>query len=297
MLAGMALAFFIPSVKPAQCPSGTVAISVTSIPDVQILSDALNCTGPGVFDVTWKGDLQLDRRIDASDMKIVTVTGSGFPTHSGALDRDNDSGAIGDARPGAGIFLVSDGSALHLNNVALYGGNAERGGAVSVLSSSYLSAFGCTFTNRIAIEGGGEDMLCLSYQTGRAESNHGFLCQLSVPIPGAYLQTPEAESELGRLLAMLSATTFLVSCLPSVPSLWKPEDERFKRCIYYRAPGVSPVLVVPVVSPLGNAMLTHNDQELVGRQCSRFSTGSGERISSFCHIVEPASSAKTLLIL
>lgn len=154
MAAGLTLICFAPAAEPAQCPSAIIAASVTSIADVHNLADALNCTGPGDFDVTWNSDLQLDRSIDVSNMKTVTVTGSGFPTIRGALGKDIAPGAIGDAGLGTGIFSVSNGSTLHLNNVALEGGGAIKGGAISVIHSSSLFVSGCSFTSSNGIQGG-----------------------------------------------------------------------------------------------------------------------------------------------
>lgn len=144
----------------ASCLPGTVAISITSAVDVQNLTDSLGCEGKGYFDITWHSNVTIDERIEVSDGKHVTVTADAF-------NEDNAADVIIDDGSGTGIFSVSDGSALRLNNIGLRGGNAEHGGAVAVLSSSALYIYGCTFTRNNASTGGetpraGCDAICVS---------------------------------------------------------------------------------------------------------------------------------------
>ncbi|CAM9810348.1 unnamed protein product, partial [Laminaria digitata] len=86
----------------------------------------------------------------------VTVTGSGFPRIRGTLPDDHAADTIVDAGEGGrpGLFSVSNGSTLRLNNLVLEGGNAEDGGAVDMFHSSSLLVFGCTFVNNNASRGG-----------------------------------------------------------------------------------------------------------------------------------------------
>lgn len=140
--------------QPAPCPSDTMAVGLTSNGGIQALTDALNCTGAGVFDVTLHGHLQLKKTIEVSDQKNVTVTG--FVDNA----RDGTSDAciyadIGDENA-TGLFSVSNGSTLNIHNLTLKGGFSEYGGAVSVTSSSYLYAFDCHFINNTASSAGGE---------------------------------------------------------------------------------------------------------------------------------------------
>lgn len=158
-LVGLAISIlaFLAGAKPELCPSGTVAINVTSAADVQNLTTALACTG-GMFDITWYPSVTLAQRIEVSNETSVTVTGIGLPSIRGVLVDDNGANAIGDAGAGSGtgLFSVSNGSTLRLNGLVLEGGNAEHGGAVDLQSSSSLFVLGCTFANNTAGMNGGE---------------------------------------------------------------------------------------------------------------------------------------------
>ena len=98
--------------------------------------------------------MTIEERIELFDRKNVTVTGTSFPSFFGGLGDDNADGVVIDAGSGTGIFSVSNGSTLRLNNLVLEGGNAENGGAVDVRSSSSLFVFGCLFANNKASNGG-----------------------------------------------------------------------------------------------------------------------------------------------
>lgn len=154
MLAGSTLAF-VSGAETDPCLAGTIDINITEADDLTRLSDVLNCTGSGTFNVTWLGSLDLPQVIEVSNSKVVTVTGSGFPTIRGALnDNDYAAGVETDAGSTRGMFSVSDGSTLSLYALVLDGGQSENGGAVAVLSSSFLRVSGCTFKNNNASTGG-----------------------------------------------------------------------------------------------------------------------------------------------
>lgn len=154
ILAFALIAFVIPGAKAVPCPSGTVEINISSTADVNDLTDALACVGQGIFNITWHTSLVIEERIMVSDQKNVTVTAGGFPVFRGVPGDHNAAGVVIDAGSGEGIFSVSDGSTLRLNNIGLKGGNAENGGAVAVLSSSALFVCSCTFTRNNASNGG-----------------------------------------------------------------------------------------------------------------------------------------------
>ena len=136
------------------CPSGTFSANLTTPADVQSLADAMNCSGQGVFNATLYGSVQIQQRIEVSNNKIMYIAGSGFPAIL-AAPRDNaESSDVPDAGNTTGIFLVSGGSTLTMNALILEGGYSEDGGAVAVLSSSYLYARGCSFRNNNAATGG-----------------------------------------------------------------------------------------------------------------------------------------------
>ena len=84
----------------------------------------------------------------------MTITGASSSRFDGGLGGDNANGVVIDAGSGTGIFSVSDGSTLRLNNLVLERGNAENGGAVGVRSSSSFFAFDCIFSNNNASNGG-----------------------------------------------------------------------------------------------------------------------------------------------
>lgn len=153
-LAGLTISF-LSGAKSTPCLPGTVAINVASAADIQTLADVMNCTGHGDFDVTWYSNQTLARTIEVANTKSLTVTGSGFPTIHGGLYDDNDDGAaVADAGGGTGIFSVSNGSTLRLSNLVIQGGNANNGGAIGLISSSYLFVYGCTLSNNNASYGG-----------------------------------------------------------------------------------------------------------------------------------------------
>ena len=150
--------FFVSGTQsaPCPCPSSTVDVHVTSVDDVQDLTDALTCTGEGDFNVTWYPALTVVQTISVSNRKTVTVTGPGYPIIRGAPADGIDCGGVVGAGGGHsnGIFSVSNGSTLRLNNLVLDGGNADHGGAVGLHSSSSLFASSCTFANNNASKGG-----------------------------------------------------------------------------------------------------------------------------------------------
>lgn len=122
-------------------------MDVGSTTDLQRMTNAINCTGEGAFDVTWNGTVPIDQRIELSDKKNLTITGSvtlvtGRP------------GAVIYARNKTGLFSVSGGSTLKLQNLVLKGGSSEEGGGVYMRSSSSVYVVGCSFIDNNASTGG-----------------------------------------------------------------------------------------------------------------------------------------------
>lgn len=150
---GVAIAFASRG-EAAPCLSGTVTVNVSSAIDAYTLSDTLNCTGHGRFDIMLHSSIFLDETIYISYNKNVTITGFGFPTILGGVEQGNDAGDAFNPAIGTGIFSVSEGSTLRLFDLALEGGRAEFGGAVELWSSSSLFVYGCTFFNNHASFGG-----------------------------------------------------------------------------------------------------------------------------------------------
>lgn len=145
---------FVSGVEPTPCPAGTVMLAVATTADIQTLRDECNCTGQGEFSVTWAKNLTIEQRIDVADHKNVTITGSGFPTLRGTLDHEKGAGTTVVNASATGMFSVSESSILRLNSLFLEGGNGQEGGAISVVSSSSLYVWGCTFVNNNASNGG-----------------------------------------------------------------------------------------------------------------------------------------------
>ena len=145
---------FISGAELVACPSETVSMDLTTTADIQSLTDAMNCSGEGFFNATLYNTVQIQQRIEVSNQKSVTITGSGFPTLRAATLDTDESSAVADVGNFTGIFLVSGGSTLTMNALVLEGGRSKDGGAVVVLSSSSVHAFDCTFENNNATTGG-----------------------------------------------------------------------------------------------------------------------------------------------
>lgn len=140
----------------APCPTGTVSVNLTSSGDAQSqLTDMLNCTGQGVFNATWYGDLPVGRSVDVSGEKNLTITGvNGTALY--VISRDN--GVLVEGAHG-GMFSVSNGSILTLNNMTLDGDFSQDRTAVTVTYSSSLYVVDCEFRNHRGSTQGGDQRL------------------------------------------------------------------------------------------------------------------------------------------
>lgn len=125
------------------CPVGVTARNVSSTAEALELSDALNCSGRGQFEVDWSGNVLLPRTITISNGSSVKVTGLGPE-------------AVIDGGGAVRLFEVDEGSTLEINRVSLVGGRSageipgEGGGAVQLLSLSRLAAVNCSFVGNTA---------------------------------------------------------------------------------------------------------------------------------------------------
>lgn len=190
MIAGLFISFVI-GAGSAACPSGVVSVNLTSATDMLHLSDEMKCSGPGVFNATLYNSVQISKRIEVHDQKIVHITGSGFPTIRGA--RHNNTESNPNANAGStGIFLVSEWSTLTINALVLEGGHSRDGGAITVLSSSLLQAIDCSFRNNSATTGG--DMTC-GRQAGK---NRKTDLSMFLPSPTCLRQSVISEG-VGRI--------------------------------------------------------------------------------------------------
>lgn len=127
-----------------QCDSGVMAMNVGNSIDLEDFVIAMKCNGTAVFNVTWSGKNQIIGRIEVSEMKSVTITGVAL--------LDTPPAAANDAQ--TGMFFVHGESTLNLCNLMLDGGTSTEGGAISVVETSVVNVFNCTFTNNVATNGG-----------------------------------------------------------------------------------------------------------------------------------------------
>lgn len=153
---GLSMITLTSEAQAAPCPTGTVSVNLTSSGDVHSkLTDVMNCTGQGVFDATWYGDLQVERSIDVSGGNNLTITGvNGSAYH--VFSRDN--GLLIEGAHG-GMFSVSNGSMLTLKDMTLDGGFSQDRTAVTVTSSSSLYVVDCDFPNHRSSTQGGDQRL------------------------------------------------------------------------------------------------------------------------------------------
>lgn len=140
-------------VSGAVCSARIDARNVSSAADALDLSDALLCSGPGVFEVNWSGKVSLARTIVISNGTSVRVSGYGMGEADGA----------GVVR----LFEVRNGSTLELDGFSLVRGGAESveviegtfigyGGGLLVSGLSRLAVSSCSFVNNFATSSGGK---------------------------------------------------------------------------------------------------------------------------------------------
>ena len=138
---------FLQGAEPGVCPAGTVSMNVATTYELQTLRTTINCTGEGVFNVTWIGRVSLVEAIEIREKKQLTVTGS-------TLSPTDFSSAAIDGGGAAGIFTVYNGCTLSLNSLVLEGGNVTNGAAIDARSSSSVIVNDCVFANNNATNGG-----------------------------------------------------------------------------------------------------------------------------------------------
>ncbi|CAM9616498.1 unnamed protein product, partial [Ectocarpus sp. 6 AP-2014] len=118
------------------------------------LSDALLCSGPGQFEVTWSGNVVLTRTIALSDGKSVKIAGAGA-----------GEAVIASGEPHVRL-LALNGSTLELDGLSLVGAEAtmatvewdeiiENGAGLLVSGSSRLDVYNCSFVGLQTRAGGG----------------------------------------------------------------------------------------------------------------------------------------------
>ena len=174
VMAKLALMFsFLQGAEPGVCPASTVSMKVETTSELQTLMTTINCTGEGVFNVTWIGRVSLVEAIELREGKKLTVTGS-------TLELTDFSSAAIDAGWATGMFTVYNGSTLSLNSLVLEGGNVTNGAAIDVRSSSSVSVDDCVFANNIATDGGETLKIEHSAKRGHQHSDRVTLVPVSV---------------------------------------------------------------------------------------------------------------------
>ena len=136
----------------APCPTIEQEMIVATTAEAEALAKALQCDGPGVFTVSWNGDVLTSRTISVSNGSTLDVTGSSEGTN-GAV--------IGDGT--ILLFEVDLGSTVSLTGLTFSGGN----GALSVAGESIVEMADCSFmfnnkTSTPFYGGGGLTVLLLS---------------------------------------------------------------------------------------------------------------------------------------
>lgn len=147
-------------VDSAPCAASVTEMDVASTADVETLTEALTCTGGGIFNVTWHGTVTVPQMINVTGGSHLTVAQARLDSPS-STGEGLDENAVIEAGTSSSLFLVSGGSVLTLVNLELRGGSSFKGGAVAAVSdsaleldSNRLTAVGCTFTANTATVGG-----------------------------------------------------------------------------------------------------------------------------------------------
>lgn len=149
--AGVAALLFFSRGYSAECSQRRVTMDVTSTVDVPNVARELNCTGAGVFVVTWHNNVQISSRIDVNDGKHLMVTGA---SANASLEGSTYPDDTIDAGNTTGIFSVSNRSMLSLRHLTVTGGMSDEGGAVTATSNSIVNAADCVFARNNASSGG-----------------------------------------------------------------------------------------------------------------------------------------------
>lgn len=148
-------AALLPRAGAAACGTSVVQADVASTADAQDLASALDCTGAGVFNVTWTGSVVVSQLFTVSGGSTLTIMGDGETDEHDFTDQT----AVIDAQGTDGIFIVSGASTLSLENLVLQGGNgSENGGAIRVEAGggSVVNVGNCGFLDNHATGYGGE---------------------------------------------------------------------------------------------------------------------------------------------
>lgn len=108
LLAVLVLMFLFSGSESAACPTGVVRMNVSTPDEAQQLVDALDCTGGGIFDVSWSGRVVISEPFafptaTALTLASLVLTGGLHVPSGDELGQDWGGGAI--AVVGAGVSI------------------------------------------------------------------------------------------------------------------------------------------------------------------------------------------------
>ena len=115
----------------APCPMNEKQMVVASTSDAETLAEALLCDGPGVFAVSWNGDVMLSKTISVSNGSTLDVTGSSSESTNGAVISDGT----------VLLFEVDLGSTVSLKGLTFSSGDR----ALLVAGESVVEVVDCSF--------------------------------------------------------------------------------------------------------------------------------------------------------
>ena len=121
------------------CVGGVQFLIVENTAQARALADAMNCSG-GVFHVSWKGNVVVDKPIWVFNGTVLNVTGVG-------LNAEMDGN--GSIR----LWTVIDAS-LHMSSMKVSNGNATGGGAIAAPGSTLIVKH-TVFAGNVASKDGG----------------------------------------------------------------------------------------------------------------------------------------------
>lgn len=212
-ITGVAVLLLLLGAESTQCVDKQM--NVTSTADAQDLSDALNCTGGGNFNVTWYGSVAITQTFEVADGISLNVTGSN--RSSMALDDGIPPATIrgNELSSDVGMFYVSGASTLTLDNMVLQGVYSEKrrgSGAIeaqgSVNAHLTVNVIDCLFTDNYGYWAGTSRIVFHKI------SVVGRILPLQAPL--SPLQQFDTESALSS--SLLSIRAIIVHRIVHIPS-------------------------------------------------------------------------------
>lgn len=125
------------------CVAELVSLTVSNATDALELSDALNCTGAGQFNVIWTGHVEISQTFALSNGTTLSITAGDSSTTSAYADASTTN-AVVDGGGVMQLFSVLGGSKLNLNGVSLVNGMGLHGAAVHAEGNSQVTICGGT---------------------------------------------------------------------------------------------------------------------------------------------------------